>query len=321
APAAQVALGRQVFVQNCARCHGENAEGKIGPKLVGTPHSADEVRQFVTRGFPGKMPAFGSQLSGDQVAAVAAYVKSLGPPAPGAEHEHMHGAMRPGMTGHMHAMMEMPGISGMEMSREGSGTSWQPESSPMWAFHSTWGKWAIMQHGNVVLMYDTQGGPRGVSRAVSSNWYMLMGSRPLGKGELMLRTMLSLEPATFGNNGQPQLFQTGEGLIDRQHPHDLFMEIATQYSYPLSKNLGGYLYLAPVGEPALGPTTFMHRISAMEIPTAPLTHHWMDSTHISFGVATAGIQTERWKLEGSWFNGHEPDRNRWNIDDLALNSY
>jgi len=178
-----------------------------------------------------------------------------------------------------------------------------------------------MQHGNLVPMYDAQGGPRGVSRAVASNWYMLMGHRPLGKGELMLRTMLSLEPAAFGDNGMPQLFQTGEGLIDRQHSHDLFMEIAAQYSHPIRNTLGLYLYLAPVGEPALGPVAFMHRVSAMEIPTAPLIHHWTDSTHISYGVLTAGVQSKRWKLEGSWFNGHEPDDKRWAIDDLGLNSY
>ncbi|HEU4752257.1 MAG TPA: hypothetical protein VFU47_04040, partial [Armatimonadota bacterium] len=116
-------------------------------------------------------------------------------------------------------------------------------------------------------------------------------------------------------------FQTGEGLIDRQHPHDLFMEIATQYSHPLSRDLGAYLYLAPVGEPALGPVAFMHRVSSMELPTAPLIHHWSDSTHISYGVITAGLQSRRWKGEVSWFNGHEPDSRRWAIDPLALNSF
>lgn len=331
APAAFVALGKQVFLQNCAGCHGQDAGGKVGPRLVGTPHSTSEIRNFVTHGIPPKMPPFGERLKADDIAAVAAYVRSLGPPAADHEHggmDHDHGAMGHdheamghdhGAMEHSHGMMA-PRVAGQEMSREGSGTSWQPEASPMWAKHSMWGKWAIMQHGNVFLMYDAQTGPRGVSRPVSANWYMAMGSRPLGRGELMLRAMLSLEPATFGNNGQPQLFQTGEGLIDRQHPHDLFMEIATQYSYPLSRNLGAYLYLAPVGEPALGPTAFMHRVSAMDIPTAPLTHHWADSTHISYGVITGGIQSKRLKAEVSWFNGHEPDGNRWDIDPLALNS-
>jgi mono/diheme cytochrome c family protein len=320
-------LGRQVFTQNCARCHGGKAEGKIGPKLIGTTHSRAEIQHFVGHGIPPKMPSFEKKLSAAQIAAVAAYVKSLAPASPGTEHDHEH--KEPGATeGHEHeqhqqdgAAMGMSRVVGEEMTREGSGTTWLPESSPMWALHSRWGQWNIMQHGNVQVMYDHQSGPRGVSRPVSTNWYMLMGHRPQGRGELMLRTMLSLEPATIGNNGMPQLFQTGEGLIDRQHPHDLFMELAAQYSHPLSQKLGAYLYLAPVGEPALGPPAFMHRTSAMEIPTAPLIHHWTDSTHISYGVMTAGIQSKRWKLEGSWFNGHEPDDKRWAIDSLALNSY
>jgi mono/diheme cytochrome c family protein len=331
---ATIDTGRQVFARNCAGCHGSKAEGKIGPKLVGTPHSRTEIQHFVTHGIPmTKMPAFEKKLFAGQIAAVAAYVKSLGPAKSGAEHDHQHG--EPGATGaheHEHGqsqpgeaakegMIGMSRVVGQQMTREGSGTSWVPESSPMWAAHARWGQWNVMQHGNLVLMYDHQGGPRGVSRTVSTNWYMLMGNRQLGKGELMLRTMLSLEPATIGNNGMPQLFQTGEGLIDRQHPHDLFMELAGQYSHPLSAKLGAYLYLAPVGEPALGPPAYMHRVSAMEIPTAPLIHHWTDSTHISYGVVTAGIQSQRWKLEGSWFNGHEPDSNRWAIDPLALNSF
>lgn len=327
---ADMTLGKQVFTQNCAGCHGAEARGKTGPSLVGTPHSGVEIQGLVRRGIPPKMPAFGEKLKDEEIAAVAAYVRSLGPPA-AEDHPHEHGMGHDHAMGHEHAMGQghamghdyaamKPRIAGGEMSRGGSGTSWEPEASPMWAKHAMWGKWAIMQHGNAFVMYDAQTGPRGVSRPVSANWYMAMGSRPVGKGELMLRAMLSLEPATFGNNGQPQLFQTGEGLIDRQHPHDLFMELAAQYSHPLSDKLGAYLYVAPVGEPALGPVAFMHRVSALDIPTAPLIHHWTDSTHISFGVLTAGLQSRKWKAEVSWFNGHEPDDNRWDIDPLALNS-
>jgi len=324
---AQASAGRPIFLQHCAGCHGQNAEGKVGPALKGTSHTAPEIQGIVTRGIPPKMPSFSGKLEPGQIAAVAVYVKSLGPAAPGGHvHEgmgHDHGSVPEGGHAHgagMAGMMRMNRTVGQEMSRLGSGTAWEPESSPMWAKTAMWGKWMLMQHGNAVIMYDAQGGPRGVSRPVSSNWYMAMGTRPLGKGDLMLRAMLSLEPATFGNNGQPQLFQTGEGVIDRQHPHDLFMELATQYSHPLGANLGAYLYLAPIGEPALGPVAFMHRVSSYEIPTAPLIHHWSDSTHISYGVATAGLQSNRWKGEVSWFNGHEPDGRRWAIDPLALNS-
>jgi hypothetical protein len=132
--------------------------------------------------------------------------------------------------------------------------------------------------------------------------------------------MLSLEPATVGNNGVPQLFQTGEGLLDRQHPHDLTMELSGQYSRRVGRNLAAALYLAPVGEPALGPPAYPHRISAAENPQTPLAHHQQDSTHIAYGVVTGGLQSQRWKLEGSWFNGREPDQKRWAFDRPQLNS-
>jgi mono/diheme cytochrome c family protein len=320
APAAEAGAGagRQVFVQNCAGCHGANAEGKVGPKLAGTAHSEAEIRQFVTRGIPPKMPAFGGRLPAQQIAAVAAYVKSLGPPAAHDHSAHQHGAAAGPHAGHA---MEESWPVGRTMSRLGSGTAWLPESSPMWMKMARSGRWSLMQHGDLKIMVDGQGGPRGVTGVLATNSYMVMGRRELGKGEWMVRAMLSLEPLTIGNNGQPQLFQTGEGLTDRQHPHDLFMEAATQYTHPIGSRLAAYLYAAPVGEPALGPVAFMHRPSAIELPTGPLVHHWTDSTHISYGVLTAGVQSEKLKLEGSWFNGHEPDARRWKPDALKLNSY
>jgi len=47
---------------------------------------------------------------------------------------------------------------------------------------------------------------------------------------------------------------------------------------------------------------------------APISHHWQDGTHITFGVVTAGVFTRNVKLEASWFNGREPDENRTNLD-------
>jgi hypothetical protein len=228
-----------------------------------------------------------------------------------------------GMTGHMGEMEHMGGMA--HMARVGSGTSWMPDSSPMWARHLQKGPWSLMLHGSAFLDYDNQGGPRGATRVVSENWAMAMAHRNLGKGRLMLRGMFSLDPWTVRPRGYPQLFQTGETfrgrpLIDAQHPHDLFMELAADYTYPLGKNRSLELYLAPVGEPALGPPAFMHRVSAAENPTAPLTHHWQDSTHISFGVATLGVMDRKWKLEGSYFNGREPDENRTDFDAIKFDS-
>src|SRR5206468_6723046 len=140
-----------------------------------------------------------------------------------------------------------------------------------------------------------------------------------------IRTMLSLDPS-IGKSGYPLLFETGETangrdpLIDRQHPHDLFMELAASYSRNLGPDSSAFVYVGLPGEPALGPPTFMHRLSGMDNPDAPLNHHWMDSTHITFGVATLGYVWKDFKIDASAFNGREPDQNRWNIETRQLDS-
>src|SRR5207237_7797222 len=113
----------------------------------------------------------------------------------------------------------------------------------------------------------------------------------------------------------------GKPLVDRQHPHDFFMEVAARYRHPIARNTALSLYVAPSGEPALGPPAFMHRISAGDMPMAPITHHWMDSTHIAFGVLTGGVSHANAQLEGSIFTGREPDEHRWNFDPIHLDSY
>ena len=222
--------------------------------------------------------------------------------------------------------MEMEGFAGIPHTREASGTAWQPDSTPMHAHSETIGLWNAMQHYNAFLAYDRQGGPRGDSQLNSINWWMGMASRPLGKGELMLRTMLSLEPATVGKRGYPLLFQTGETyrgapLVDRQHPHDFFMELAARYRHPVGEATSLSLYFAPSGEPALGPVAFPHRLSAMDNPAAPIGHHWQDGSHITFGVLTAGIAHRNAQLEGSIFTGREPNEERWDIDRMKFDSY
>ncbi|HXF79315.1 MAG TPA: hypothetical protein VN598_10665 [Usitatibacter sp.] len=205
------------------------------------------------------------------------------------------------------------------MSREGSGTAWQPEATPMHGlmFHS--GSWMTMLHGFANTVYDRQGGPRGDEKTFTSSMLMVMASRPLGGGTLGLRSMLSLDPA-MGRGGYPLLLQTGEtangvsALVDRQHPHDAFMELSAAYSIPIAAGSAAYLYAGLPGEPALGPSTFMHRFSGAVNPEAPLTHHWLDSTHVTMGVVTLGASAGPWKVEGSRFNGREPDQNRWNIE-------
>ncbi|HEY9899943.1 MAG TPA: hypothetical protein V6D00_12235 [Pantanalinema sp.] len=207
----------------------------------------------------------------------------------------------------------------------GSGTSLQPASSPMWMWQQMTGPWLLRTHGNAVLAWNQGTRPRGTGEPSLANWAMMMGSRILGPGILDLTAMGSLEPATMPPGGTPQLFQTGETyggrpLIDRQHPHDLFMELSARYTLPLNGRAAAFFYGAPVGEPALGPVAFMHRPSAADNGLAPLGHHLQDSTHITMGVLSAGLQWEHWQVEGSLFRGREPDENRWNLDLGPLDS-
>ncbi len=220
-------------------------------------------------------------------------------------------------------------IQSSETSYEGSGTSWLPGSSPMYAKQFLLDEWQIMLHGNLFVRYTDQdaadAGERGSSKLDAPNWLMLSGSRTMGRDSLMLRAMLSLDPVTEGKRGYPLLFQTGETaggqrLIDRQHPHDLFGELSFAFKHSFDQNNEALLYFGLPGEPALGPTVYLHRPSASHNPDAPLGHHWQDSTHISYGVATAGYRYKQAKLEASLFNGREPDEKRFDIDRPHFNS-
>jgi hypothetical protein len=223
--------------------------------------------------------------------------------------------------------MAMNGLYGpYPMTREASGTSWQPESTPHEGIHVMRGDWMVMLHGYADGIYDRQGGPRGREKGFSESMLMAMAQHPLLGGTFGARAMGSLDPA-MGPSGYPLLLQSGEtadgktGLVDRQHPHDLFMELAATYSHPVTDDSSAFGYFAVAGEPALGPTVFMHRFSGMDNPEAPITHHWLDSTHVSFGVATLGYIRDGWKLEGSTFRGREPDQYRWDMEKPGFDSY
>lgn len=214
-----------------------------------------------------------------------------------------------------------------ESAREASGTSWQPGSSPIDGIHLQRGEWSFMIVGFVSAVYRTEAEPRGDDGGFSTNMLMLNAMRPTLEGTFGFRSMMSLEP-TLGKRGYPLLLQTGETadgtnpLFDRQHPHDLFMELALTYTLPIADRHSVFLYFAPVGEPALGPPAFMHRFSAYENPVAPIGYHWFDGTHITYGVLTLGASlTDKVKLEGSLFRGKEPDQNRWGLEASGFDSY
>jgi len=209
--------------------------------------------------------------------------------------------------------------------RQASGTSMNPAAAPSHMLMTDHDDWMLMLHGLAFVSQVSQSGPRGDDKLFSTNWIMGMASRPLGGGQLLLRSMLSLEPVTAHGN-YPELFQTGETIggrpiVDAQHPHDFFMELAAEYAHPITKNTIGYLYVAPFGDPALGPVAYPHRASASEIPQATLGHHVQDSTHIAGSVITIGAQSGIFGYALSGFHGQEPDENRWDIDTGKIDSW
>ncbi|HWQ36705.1 MAG TPA: cytochrome c [Blastocatellia bacterium] len=351
--------GRRLYERSCAACHGSDGRAqtvrasamKVRPADLTALHEMtdDEIYQVITDGIATSgMPSFKNRLSDNERRQIAQFVQTLRrQPAETAHqaHHHDHTAtpspqdQPPAADSHSadHQPHAEHGAAGMmintvtggpfrSMRAIGSGTSLQPASTPMWMWHFSPGEWMLMLHTDMRTGFNYQSGPRGVGRAESENWLMLMAERSLGPGRLMLRGMLSAEPLTAPHGGFPQLFQTGETyrrrpIIDAQHPHDLVMELAASYSVPLSENVSVQLYGGPVGEPALGPVAFMHRASAIENPAAPLGHHWQDSTHITHGVITGSLTAWKFRFEASGFQGREPDEDRVAIEFGRLDSY
>jgi hypothetical protein len=207
-----------------------------------------------------------------------------------------------------------------------SGTDAEPNSTPVEMLMHKEGNWMLMFHGVMFLNELQQTGPRGADKLFSTNSFMPMAQRKLGRGTLTLRTMVSLEPATVSNRRYPELFQQGETaygkpIVDGQHPHDFFMELGALYDYKLNEKTLLSFYLAPVGDPAFGPPAYPHRISASEDPLAPLGHHLEDSTHIASDVVTVGVTYHNFRLETSGFHGREPDEFRWDIDSGKIDSW
>jgi hypothetical protein len=228
-------------------------------------------------------------------------------PTPGAEHAGQFGSY--------------------SMTREASGTAWQPDSSPMSGHHFGSGNWQFMTHGFLNAVYGDESGPRGDTSGFGTGMLGVMGRRGSSSGSVGFRFMLTGEPA-MGSNGYPLLLQTGETadgltpLVDRQHPHDMLMELAGTWSRNLSNGGSLFVYAALAGEPPIGPAAFMHRGSGLDNPLAPIGHHVLDSTHIAHGVVTLGYAArDGVKIEAAVFNGHEPDEERWNIETPRLNSF
>jgi len=231
----------------------------------------------------------------------------------------------PGMTMPMPAAPQM-NAAGMFLMQQTSGTGANPGSAPMNMINTTQHGWDLMFHGQGFISDVQQTGPRGADKFLSTNWFMGVAERKAGRGTFMIRAMFSLEPATITGRYYPELFQTGETafgipLVDGQHPHNFFMELALAYARTLNEHTTMEIYFAPVGDPALGPVAFPHRESASELPQAPLGHHLQDSTHIADDVITVLLHRTHWGAEASAFHGAEPGENRWIIQQGAPDSW
>jgi hypothetical protein len=226
-----------------------------------------------------------------------------------------------------HDMGAMTGLYGSyPMTRDASGTAWQPDASRHGGVHAQRGDWMLMGHAALTAAYDWQEGPRGDEKAFLAGMIMGSARRDLSNGDTVnFRAMLSPD-ALMGKSGYPLLLASGESadgitpLVDRQHPHDLFMELSASWAHRLSDTDSVFLYAGLPGEPAFGPPAFMHRMTVMDSPEAPISHHWLDSTHITFGVVTAGWVHDGWKVEASAFKGREPDEDRFDIEAPRLDS-
>ncbi len=217
--------------------------------------------------------------------------------------------------------------AGMDLMNLSSGTSLNPDGWPMPMILTHFGSWDAMFMGDAFVVDTQQSGPRGGDKLYSTNWFMGSVEHRVGeKGAFQFDLMLSLEPATITGRRYPLLFQTGETafgkpIVDGQHPHNLIMGLGFHYVRELSGSTRLEFYAAPVGDPALGPVAYPHRASAEELPQAPISHHWQDSTHISDDVVTVGLAYRKLKLEASGFHGAEPGENRWIVQQGAIDSW
>ncbi len=306
---------------------------KRGPQSTSAKRMS-EAKERVTRSLPTKKAVSpelqstkGMAMPTGEGSTMPMPAKSAPGPTPMPAMKMPAGSTSPGQMPMQHAHSMSSGALGPYAGqRESSGTAWQPDSSQAMSGPMLMsGDWMLMAHGTMNLVLDHQSGRRGNDKAFASGMLMGMARHPLGNGTVQLRAMVSPDPL-MGPAGYPLLLASGETangrtpLVDRQHPHDFFMELSASLSQNIGTNGSVFLYAGLPGEPAFGPPAFMHREAILDSPEAPITHHWLDSTHITYGVVTAGVVMGRLKLEASRFNAREPDQHRWNIETGPLDS-
>ncbi len=139
---------------------------------------------------------------------------------------------------------------------------------------------------------------------LTDDWLMAYGRDARGWVEGLV--MLNLEPFTVGAAGYPEIGQSGEGLWDAQHAHQLLHQ-AMIAVHPLAG--GGdprrdlSLFVGQ-GSATIGPPIFMHRASNPG-PTVPRKHHKGENPHETVPVIGASMHVDDWWIEGSAFGDEE----------------
>ena len=283
-----ISLGAAVFADDAAN---SMCEAAFLCPCTGQPVSVRASRQAAKR--------FSAPAAADQTAGMG--------DTNGMQGMSMHGGMRPADS-----------FIDEILQHATAGTTAEPNSTPHDMLMKQHGAWMLMLHGTAFVNSQQQSGPRGGDKVFSTSWFMPMAQRELGPGTLTARAMFSLEPATITGRQYPELFQVGETafgnpIVDGQHPHNFFMELAALYDLKIDEHALLSFYAAPVGDPSIGPEAFAHRVSAGEDTLAPLGHHLQDSTHIAYDVVTVGFTYKAARVEFSGFHGREPGENRWTI--------
>jgi hypothetical protein len=269
------------------------------------------------------MLCFPLPSSAQQTSGVPPKAKGDTQDASGMDMSQMPGmSMSPGSPMNMHPENFVQEI----LAHDTSGTSAEPDSTPTPMLMKKARSWTLMFHANVFVLDEQQSSARGGDKFFSTNWIMGMAQHDLGPGVFTIRNMLTLEPVTITDERYPLLFQQGETayglpIVDGQHPHNFVMELAALYDLKLGPNALLSFYLAPTGDPAIGPTAYPHRASADENPVAALGHHQEDSTHIAADVATTGLTYRVVRIEASGFHGREPGENRWAMEQGKIDSW
>ena len=212
------------------------------------------------------------------------------------------------------------GPLGIAHSRDASGTAWQPDASPLNAVHFMSDDWMFMVHGLVFAGWDDQSSTRrGNNLFMSTNWGMLMAQRELAGGELTLRRCCRSSPR-------------------RSDAAAIRCCCRAARRWAASRCTTASIRTTLHGARRALPPRAQRRRRRRALPRARRASRRSVRPASRTGARRWAIRSRRsattgrtrrtsasaWsraacsrgfgKLEASWFNGREPDANRWDLD-------